>query len=285
MDRDLHIDRRVRRDDHVGGADLVARAGRHDHVATRLTDAFNAGVGVELRPAALKCAGQSGKISGRVQARLAGKAQRAHQTSRMEYGRLGAIFDGNPELATAIQFCIQLGCRGFGRLHPVAVDTPKITIDVLIALNGLGAGDCGFDALIIVPRTIWAADPDQFAVAIVERRRQMRRGARRHPATNAAAIEHRDGASMAGQFISHGQPGYSRADDNDVHGHGARQRGGIRDRNIHPERSRVLVPYVHDAAPSKRTTMRQNVGSCPPCAAQTPSKVPALIRNLRRARA
>ena len=136
-----------------------------------------------------------------MQARLARKAQRAHQSFGMECGRLDAIFDGNPELAAAVQFLVELGCGRLGRKYPVTVHPPKIAIDALGALNGLGAINRGCNALIAVTRTIRAAHPDQLVVAVIKRRRQMRGGARRHPAANAAAVQHHDRTSTTGELI------------------------------------------------------------------------------------
>src|SRR5689334_12718527 len=71
-------------------------------------------------------------------------------------------------------------------------------------------------AIIIEPRLIFAAHPDQLGIKIIELGRQMRSGAGRHPAPDFAAINDDDGAAKPAELVGCRESSNTGADHNDV---------------------------------------------------------------------
>ena len=120
-------------------------------------------------------------------------------------------------------------------LETETVDTPEVAGNVLGLLDCLDAGDRGRLADVIVPRKLLAAAIDERLEAVVIVRAQMCGGARRHSATDPAAVNHDDPLSLSGELVGGRKTGDPAADDNGVGLQLTIKRCRIgRDLHIHP---------------------------------------------------
>jgi hypothetical protein len=97
------------------------------------------------------------------------------------------------------------------------VDSRKISIDTFFCADRLDTVHGRDLAIIIEPRLIFAAHPDQLGIEIIELGRQMRSGAGRHPAPDFAAINDDDGAAKPAELVGCRESSNTGADDNESH--------------------------------------------------------------------
>jgi hypothetical protein len=159
--------------------------------------------GEEVSPCPFDAAFQSGQILQRVEAALTGEAQPI--ASERNIGEADAMCRG--------QFLVELVTILLARRYQVTLDAGEVagdalaSLDLLDEIDGAGMRPRG-DA-----RVVLAANRDQMMPAVVECRRQVRRGPAGHAAARRAGIEHDHPMAVARQQVGRGHAAKSRPHD------------------------------------------------------------------------
>src|SRR5256885_817106 len=119
---------------------------------------------------------EGGEVFQRMHPALAGEAQARSAVEAVDWGARQPLDAGEADLMRGIALLIEQRRRIARREEEIAVDALEVAADRGLTLDRLDAIDRGGVARGGETRIVDAAQPDQFAPAVVERVREMRRG-------------------------------------------------------------------------------------------------------------
>src|SRR5689334_24389581 len=140
-------DGRIRGKHHVCGANL-ALLGCDLYAPFLFDGTLYDGVCKQLAAAFHDRARQSADIFEWMNARLIGKAQRAHTVAGMQWRGFAHIVHRHPGPWACRKLIIELRCRRLRRQKEIPIEAPEIAVDILVCGNCLDAADCRRLALI-----------------------------------------------------------------------------------------------------------------------------------------
>ncbi len=244
VDGDAVVDRRIGGEDRRLGADDMPGAGLDLDSLDIFAVGDIGGVAVDAPAGAAHRAGEAGEIAHRVDAALTREAQRAAGVAARDRRAVGP-FGGDAERAAHVVLGLDIGDFLGARREKIAVDAGEIGVGDVGLADRFDPVDGADLAFVIAARRVFAVDGGEFGIIIVERRGEVRGGARGHPAADRAAVDQQDLLPQPRQFIGGRQARDAGSDDHHIGRRIAGERPIIVDCHVHPARPASFVACVH----------------------------------------
>src|SRR5918993_2637397 len=205
VDRDLVVDRRVGREHRRPGSDDRTRLCLDPYAIAFDAVITISGVTVQSATALKDHLRKTTQVPRRVETTLVWKTQGA---AGLKAGHRGIVrpLHFHADAAADVIFFLKVGNRPFIRRHEIAVEPPKLAVDILLAANRFDAVDSCDLTFVVEPRFVFTSDLDELRIEVVELGREMRSSARGHTIAGTAAVNHNDRAAEPCQFIGGRQP-------------------------------------------------------------------------------